>query len=231
MTLAQRPGNLGIQHATGAWVALLDDDDEWLPNKLERQLAAVDRLPGEENVVVSTMVERRSPRESTTWPIRPIEDNERVADYLFVRSVPGEGWLPTPTLMVRRWAAARTPFDTRLRQHEDFDWMLRLEAQGARFVVVPETLAIVHVSEGASLSSSAQWEDSLKWARDRRAALGERAYSAFCLTEVSRTARGQPTLKAFTTITREALSARPRVIDLVQFAVSWLVPEPLRATN
>ncbi|WP_345410335.1 glycosyltransferase family 2 protein [Actinomycetospora chlora] len=219
--------NLGIQCATGTWVALLDDDDEWLPNKLERQLAAVDRPSGDENVVVSSMVERRSSHQSTVWPVRPIGHGERVADYLFVREVPGEGWLPTPTLMVPRWAAATTPFDTGLKQHEDLDWLLRLEAQGARFVVVPETLAIVHVSSGVSLSNSAQWLDSLNWARDRRAALGERAYSAFCLTEVSRLARRQPSLKAFATITQEALSAKPRLVDVAQFVVSWLVPGSL----
>lgn len=29
--------NLGLKHAKGEWLALLDSDDEWLPNKLSRQ--------------------------------------------------------------------------------------------------------------------------------------------------------------------------------------------------
>jgi glycosyltransferase involved in cell wall biosynthesis len=46
-----RPGlagarNTGIEAATGEFVAFCDDDDFWLPAKLERQLAALRRHPG-----------------------------------------------------------------------------------------------------------------------------------------------------------------------------------------
>ena len=38
--------NAGADHGSGEWIAFLDDDDEWLPNKLERQCAfAARRAP------------------------------------------------------------------------------------------------------------------------------------------------------------------------------------------
>ena len=36
--------NYGVRHATGDYVALLDDDDEWTKQKLERQLSLLQKL-------------------------------------------------------------------------------------------------------------------------------------------------------------------------------------------
>jgi glycosyltransferase involved in cell wall biosynthesis len=220
-----RARNTGIKAATGDWVALLDDDDEWLPTKLDHQLAAVCGSPEQYRTVIAGRVERTGPDGTRTWPTRPIGPGELVADYLFVRRSPGEGWLPTPALVVPRDLARAVPFPEGYHQHEDYAWLLDLEARGARFVVVEECVGRVHVADGtASLSAAVRWSESLDWARTRRSRLGPRAFSAFCLTEVSRHARRTPSPRVFATILLAALRGRPRVRDLAQFTATWVVP-------
>lgn len=38
------PRNIGIKQSKGNWIAFLDSDDEWLPNKLEEQLSQATKL-------------------------------------------------------------------------------------------------------------------------------------------------------------------------------------------
>ena len=50
--------NIGIRNATGNWVALLDDDDEWLPTKLEEQMDEMGLSEAEKNARTEELVER-----------------------------------------------------------------------------------------------------------------------------------------------------------------------------
>jgi hypothetical protein len=123
------------------------------------------------------------------------------------------------------------PMREEVEIHEDFDWFLDLEARGVRFSVVLEPLVVVHAPPAReSLSRNEKWRTSLRWAQGRRSRLGPRAFSAFCLTEVARTARRQAGVPAFTRILLSALSGRPSPYELARYLYIWLLPERARWT-
>jgi glycosyltransferase involved in cell wall biosynthesis len=62
--------NIGVRRARGQWVAFLDDDDEWLPEKLEVQLNAVLSRDAPYPVGFCRVI-ARSERGENVWPRRP----------------------------------------------------------------------------------------------------------------------------------------------------------------
>jgi hypothetical protein len=77
------------------------------------------------------------------------------------------------------------PFQTGLKKHQDWDWLLRVSAEpGVEVVQAAEPLAIFHVEGNrASVGRAPDWRFSLSWARERRSLFTNRAYSAFVATE------------------------------------------------
>ena len=81
-TTAAGARNAGADHATGEWVAFLDDDDEWLPNKLERQIAfASGRAPA----LVSCLNRVVTPTATYVWPQVIYDNSGPIDEYLFNR--------------------------------------------------------------------------------------------------------------------------------------------------
>lgn len=138
--------NTGIAAARAPYIAFLDDDDEWAPTKLERQL---DAMRVHERDVVVTSYER--------W-LRPDGSASDHAVHL-TGNVRGrllrDDMVHMVTLLVPTIAFSKVGgFDEQLFHHEDLDMALRLSAH-YDLVTVPEPLTVIHVTPG-SLSRNNQ---------------------------------------------------------------------------
>lgn len=130
--------NTGVAAASGEWVALLDSDDEWLPNLLETLWE-----PRGGHVVVSGAALRcwedagRRHRYSGTLTKRPAVLDTPAP---LVR----ENTLPNSTTLLHRASVlAVGGYNTSLRYAEDWDLLLRMLERGTA-LLVPEVVAIYH---------------------------------------------------------------------------------------
>jgi hypothetical protein len=220
--------NAGVAAARGIWVAFLDDDDEFMPRKLRLQLAAAKRMDGQSSLLVSEALVR-SKTGDVVWPERFPGEGESLCDYLFCRRNlrQGEAFLQTSTYFVLRSLAMRVPFRGELARHQDWDWLLRLEAEaGVRIVALREPLTIYsHGGNGPSVSRRRGWQESLQWAQQVVLPRSQRAYTFFMGTQcVTRLGTHECwSWKTLRQLGRECFVAgRPGVMSGFLFAIFWL---------
>lgn len=184
--------NLGIEAASGEWIALLDDDDEWVETKLRKQVDAAMRLSGHPFPVISTRVLVQQSGEQRLWPTKvpPAAGPELLSEYLFYVSGPtkrGEGFLQTSTLLASRRLFELVPFTNGLKIHQDWDWLLRASAHpGFHLEMVWEPLTLYYLNvKGTSVSQTKDWRPSFAWATGNPL-ISRRAYGYFLATVVAR---------------------------------------------
>lgn len=128
--------NTALAAVRGEWVALLDSDDEWLAEKLEKQLAGLGRaihcnLSSTNFYFVRDGRTRLLPGKVTGSLARTLHCECRF----------GFG----STLLIRRTVALELGgFDPELPRHEDWDWVLRAAEAGHTLAFVNQPLVWVH---------------------------------------------------------------------------------------
>jgi glycosyltransferase involved in cell wall biosynthesis len=138
--------NAGIRAARGEWIALLDADDEWLPNKVELQLAALRNSPECQWVYSDAYIVREHDRSRAKSIGRQMTLHAGdILEHLLL-----EDFIPSPTPLIA-WGVFQEVggFDEshRKRFGEDWDMWLKI-ARRYRIACVREPLAIYHVHAG-----------------------------------------------------------------------------------
>jgi glycosyltransferase involved in cell wall biosynthesis len=224
--------NTGVSTANADWIAFLDDDDEWMHNKLEAQLSTAKNSQYKFPIVTSYLF-ARTPQGDSIWPRRLPSQTEALSEYLFVRNTlfQGEGLIHTSTIFTSKELLQAVPFITTLQRHDDWDWLLRvIQHEGTGVVFVEQALSVWYLGDGRpSLSKSRNWEFSLSWIQSKRDLVTPRAYSSFILAEVSARAALSRDWKAFSLLLLEAMRfGKPHLKDIALYLGMWLVPPNTR---
>ena len=145
--------NRGILVSNSRYIAFLDADDEWLPDKLKRQIEVLQNLPQTAMAYSDCLTSGSGPSDGSYFARTGIPAGGNIFDRL-ARTCD----IHTPTVMVRRECLNDVGlFNESLPVGEDYNLWLRIASRWD-VAVVPEALAIRHVTIGSL---------SLTTARDR----------------------------------------------------------------
>jgi len=145
---AQYCRNRGISLSKCKYIAFVDDDDEWLPNKLEKQIILFESKSKNVALIYS-------------WANTINQNNEIIFKYrkIFKKdnlmALLDSCFIPSPTVMIKREIFESVGgFDERLPSCQDWDMWTRIVEYGFEYDLVEEVLALHHKHNRISLGKS-----------------------------------------------------------------------------
>jgi glycosyltransferase involved in cell wall biosynthesis len=130
--------NKGVQCAMGNWIAFLDSDDVWLPDKLQRQREVVRRRSAADFFLCSNVFSRKMDGSESLYNKRAPRHGEDLSEYFLIEG----NSFQISSLVVPAHAFRTVRFNETLRRHQDWDLVLNLVRAGFGYEYCDEPLAV-----------------------------------------------------------------------------------------
>lgn len=179
---------LGIDHATGDVIGLLDDDDEWHVDKLFQQLAAVASSDVDLWIVGSRFEVTDESGTIATWPRRLIGAKDPVDAYIFqFHSLNfGGASLQTSTLCFPRKVAQHVRWSGAPGSvHDDPTWLMQVRDVFPDIPILQIDLPLVRyhlTSQSLSRTGRDESSDYIAWGREHLSGSDPRTRGDYMLT-------------------------------------------------
>jgi glycosyltransferase involved in cell wall biosynthesis len=145
--------NRGIKAAKGKYIALVDDDDDWLPEKLEKQVTLFEKSPKRLGMVY-TWADAVDIEGNIVYQYRSTIQGNAVKEIL------ADCFIPSPTVMVKQEFFKKAGFfDDSFPSCQDWDMWTRILSLGCECDVIKEVLAIYHKHELPTIGKDEKAKD------------------------------------------------------------------------
>lgn len=166
--------NTGIDAARGEYIAFLDSDDTWAPNKIE---ICLNRAISENEILYSKITDR-----GIVKPTFAFDNNKNVDEYLIVERQA----MQTSSLFMKSSLAKTIRFDPSLKRFQDTDFIIRAQKLfNVKFSMIDSVLVyMTDEDKGGRISSSVDPKPAIVWLEKNRTLLTKRTISIFTFNRI-----------------------------------------------
>lgn len=200
--------NTGIEASSGDYIAFLDSDDLWAPNKIESCIRY--GVDGNE-ILYSKILDREK-----VYPNYAFDNNLNVDEYLLVERQS----MQTSSLFMKAELATRVMFDPSLKRFQDTDFIIRAQKlHGARFTLVNDVLVYMSdYDKGSRISSSVDPLPAIFWLDKIEHLLTEKTISVFTFNRIiNYSSNSLPRISLFRLFVKEQCYKYPLNLDFKVF--------------